>query len=743
MVHTTSAGRAVRVLLLLTVWAWVGACREEPGLTGSSGRLRLSEERVDFPATLVGKQREATVRVLNAGRTPLDVTWTQVGAPFTVEGLPRRVDGTEVELRVRYTPTGAGPHEAVLTGSETGGGQVTLRLEGRGLEVPACPTPVGCHRFTFDMAQEKCVEETLADGTPCDAGNACLTDTVCQAGVCEGREKTCDDGNACTTDVCNPLDGCQSVPAPPCPGDGACRVGTCDPKAGCGLAPAPDGTLCGEGTKRGCDDAQVCISGACVTRNLPDGFVCAPATPCQGEGRCAGPVCARPEPTPLQVDWSYDASTEGRGLHDFLVGPTGDVTLAGFFENIVIDAAGPVPVRSGLAPRRCMLWNERLLCMDVPASGQVSLMERATGVPRWTFDLGKERPDLASRVTTLFMARLAVMAPDRLAALFEGYPAGMGSESQCRVYFLVVLDAVGRMVSATELTDPLLSECNHPHPFGLASDTAGDLYVTFSQTLNTGAPLAPGAPPLLMAFSSDGVERWRRTEGFNGGELAVVKGLLVPEKSPSAFSTRDGAPVGSFGPGGAGRVVATSHVLVSSPENATVNPGVEPVSTRMEAYGLAGLGPSWRYTLPSGWNFTSKEIRLAGWPAGKGLPSETLVLGFASDARVPALVGVRAKDGSEAFRCELGYGPRSLPQLMELGPGSLVVMDGATSCGECDPPFAYSRARFQRFPMPGLTPANEPWPGTFGGPGHDHHEDPVYAAPNTSPSLSGSAGGTK
>jgi hypothetical protein len=167
-----------------------------------------------------------------------------------------------------------------------------------------------------------------------------------------------------------------------------------------------------------------------------------------------------------------------------------------------------------------------------------------------------------------------------------------------------------------------------------------------------------------------------------------------------------------------------------------VNPDVEPpVTTRLEAYALAGLGPSWRYTLPSGWSFTSKELRLAGWPGGRGKAAETLVLGFASDTRVPALVGVRAKDGQEAFRCELGYQPRSLPQLVELGPGSLLVMDGATSCGECDPPFAYSRARFQRFPMPGLTPANEPWPGTFGGPGHDHHEDPVYAAPNTSPSL--------
>ncbi len=106
-----------------------------------------------------------------------------------------------------------------------------------------------------------------------------------------------------------------------------------------------------------------------------------------------------------------------------------------------------------------------------------------------------------------------------------------------------------------------------------------------------------------------------------------------------------------------------------------------------------------------------------------------MVLGFAAEGQKPVLVGVRAGDGSEAFRCELGYTPRTVPQLFELGPGSLTLMDGAATCGECDPPFSESRARFQRFELPGLKPAEAPWPGTFGGPGHDHHEDPVRMGP--------------
>ncbi|SEU31442.1 tenascin-X [Stigmatella erecta] len=728
MGRRTMQGGAGQALLLMGLLAALvgGGCRDNPPLVGASGRLRLSAAAVTFPPTYPGQTREETVRVLNAGRSPLRVTWTRVEAPFSVEGLPERLAAGEAPVRIRFAPGAVGTYTATLVGTSPEGGTVSLVLSGEARPVPECPSPGTCFRATFDVATERCVAEALGDGTQCDPGNECVLNARCLGGQCQGQERVCDDGNACTTDVCNPLDGCTAVLAPPCPGDGKCQVGVCDPATGCGLARAVDGTFCG--ARRGCDVADVCVDGACVVRDLPDGFVCAPSTPCQEEGRCQGPVCARPAALALEPDWTYDAAERSRDLHDIMVWPDGSVTLSGFFSSPLLDATGEFPVSAQGTGRRCMLWNERLLCMDFPQQGTVSLLDRNTGVPRWTFTLTAARPDLAAQATTMFMARLAVMAPDRLAALFEAYPANAEEGTQCRVYFLVVLDAKGGLVSGKLLEDPLLSVCNHPHPFGLASNTEGDLFVAFSPTVNPGAPLQAGAPTLLLAYSADGVERWRRMLPMAGGELGTVRGLLLPEYATTPLRTLDGTELGPVAE--LGRAVATRDVLVPSPAGTTVNPeGGEAAASELKGYAVPGLDTLWTYTLPAGQRFTSKELRLADTlPWGSQGP-ETLALGFASEGTTPTLVGVRTRDGSEAFQCPLSYEPLSVQQLFELGPERLVLMDGSSECGQCDPPFAYSRARFQRFPLKGLRPTAAPWPGTFGGPGHGHHELPVNGAP--------------
>jgi hypothetical protein len=87
----------VRFLVGLMAMVLGAGCHDDPPLVGVQGRLRLSSEAVAFPRTYVGVTRQETVRVFNAGRAPLTVTWTQVDAPFTIEGLPSRVSRDEVE----------------------------------------------------------------------------------------------------------------------------------------------------------------------------------------------------------------------------------------------------------------------------------------------------------------------------------------------------------------------------------------------------------------------------------------------------------------------------------------------------------------------------------------------------------------------------------------------------------------------------------------------------------------------
>ncbi len=226
---------------------------------------------------------------------------------------------------------------------------------------------------------------------------------------------------------------------------------------------------------------------------------------------------------------------------------------------------------------------------------------------------------MAQQASTIFMARLAVMAPDRLAALFEAYPANSDNATLCRLYYLVVLNAKGRLVSFTQLVDPLLAECNHPHPFGLASDTRGNLYVAFSETVNSGAPLMPGAPTLVLAYSSDGVELWRRTLPMNGGELGTVRGLLLPENASKALRTQDGAEVGTLPV--LGRAVATREVVVPSPAGTSVNSDATPViSTELHGFTVPGLDAGVDVPAPGRTELHHEGAAAGGHGAGRDGP---------------------------------------------------------------------------------------------------------------------------
>jgi outer membrane protein assembly factor BamB len=712
----------------------VTACRDG-GVSPTSSTIRFSPSSLTFDSTVAdGQTSRLTVELLNEGRVTLPLTAGQVELPFALEGLPASIPPGPTLVTIAFAPATPGRFVRTITVVSEGGGEATVSIDASAKPKPVCVSATPCVSSDYDLMTRSCVESPRADGTSCDPASACILNATCQAGRCVGEAKRCDDGNACTVDVCNAETGCEVLPRPPCPGDGLCRVGVCDPLMGCGLTDAVDGTGCGQ--QQTCNAAQVCVSGACVVRDPPDGYRCAEASPCQGEGRCQGDVCVRAEATALVPRWSANTSAETlpdggsvfRGQHDFVMEPSGDVTLGGFFTTPMTLRANTALARSapGGPSRRCILWNSRLVCADYPMdpNGRVTALEPSTGETVWTFDV-RGQPSILEETRNVFMARLVVQGNDRLAALFEAYPKSP-MMSTCRAYYLVILDAQGRLVRAQRVNDPLLDICNHPHPYGVASDAVGNLFIAFSPTISMMAPLRPGTPTLLMSFTHDGVFRWKRTDStMAGGELAVARGLLYLENSPTAVTAATGEPAFTIA-GQLGRVVVSDARMVPAPVAS---------ATELVGYEAGQSVVRWRHQLPAGSRFAGEESRLASWRVSSG--QRTVALTFVNrdgEADPLALHAVNVHDGSTAFTCSIRLGAATPPQLMEVVDGTLTFMEGAldgngaASCGKCDPPFAGAAASFHSFSVPLLGGAREPWVGTFGGPGHDHREEVLFGS---------------
>lgn len=726
----TATPRLLTSLLLV-----VAACKP-PDLSGVTNELRFDPGAVLFESGYAdGQPRVRQVSVVNDGRAPLEVSWKPLGRPFAVD-LPATLQPGATTLELTWTPEFAGHYSQVLEVSAEGLEVQQLPVEATARELPTCTPSSSCVEARFDPVRKRCEETPLVDGTACEAGTKCLENARCEAGRCVGTAKTCEDHDRCTIDVCYPLTGCEFLPAPPCPGDGACMEGTCDPVSGCGLTPREDGAACGNAGS--CTQAKVCIEGACVTRAPPDGYICAEASPCSAEGRCQDQVCVRASnagmPSSLSAQWSFDtmsaadvdAGVFAPQLHDFVLEPTGELSLSGFFHvSAVLRANTPNAIAAPLgASRRCILWGGRYVCADYPASpnGRVSAIELDTGMTAWSFDIRAARPDFLMVAPTIFLARLVVQDSDRLAALFEAYPVNASNDTQCRRYFLAVIDASGRLVQAQQLTDPLLDVCDHPHAYGVAADAAGNLFIAFSPSRSQQAPLVPDDTTLIMSYSRDGVFRWKRlNEGLRGGELAVARGLLYAEYTSVVLEAVTGQPAFSL-PGELGRAVISSSRLIPAPAAG---------ANTLLGYEAGVLQQRWSARLPGAWTFWSDQLRLAKWQTSKG--PRTVALTFVQDPTQDhptfGLYAVDVHDGSEAFHCPLQLEARTPPQLFEVANGSLGIMNGAVDvlgnpgCNKCDPPLAGSTGAFFSVPVRGLSVAEEPWVGTFGGAGHDHREN--------------------
>ncbi len=197
--------------------------------------------------------------------------------------------------------------------------------------VVTCPAATGgtCFGPVCETATGKCVDTTLANGTPCDDGNPCTIQEVCTAGACFGQSNPCDDLNACTQDSCNPATGncihlpktsvgcddgdkCTTADACDAGGNcvgtavtcgapkGACWSKTCEAASGQCVDNALSGTGCDDGDK--CTTQDTCAAGTCAGTPV----VCASANPCVASacdgasGQCGS--MNKPGGTPCQSD---------------------------------------------------------------------------------------------------------------------------------------------------------------------------------------------------------------------------------------------------------------------------------------------------------------------------------------------------------------------------------------------------------------------------------------------------------
>jgi hypothetical protein len=114
-----------------------------------------------------------------------------------------------------------------------------------------------------------CSHVPLVDGATCDDGFVDTVDDQCFAAECVGfapqctDRLACDDGNVCNGDEACGADGsCLAGTRLDCGESTACRESVCDPTQGCLTVPRPDGTRCDDGfsTTRG----DRCLGGDCV-----------------------------------------------------------------------------------------------------------------------------------------------------------------------------------------------------------------------------------------------------------------------------------------------------------------------------------------------------------------------------------------------------------------------------------------------------------------------------------------------
>lgn len=726
-----------RLSLLVVVFA---ACRPT-GVSTVDLELRATPTQVEFGTPWTEVPVVRTIRVVNLSRRNAEVMLEVVGSAFRlaevnpalgcqpgdeVHGVGPALcpasgstvtlppGDTEVEVLARSSLAGlqSGRFRVLVEGVEA----ISVPMVVTPRQPPDCGEANECATLRFDRATSQCVVEARPDGLACGATDRCLQDGRCRAGECVGTPVRCDDGDPCTTDVCETVRGCVALPTS-CGSTSPCLVGVCTREQGCSTAPVVDGVRCGDRSSDSCASVQICLEGACVARDPPDGFLCAEATPCRGEGRCEGEVCVTPPATPLELGWSLGGPTEDGGVgdqwSDVFISVDGGVTLSSYFATSPMVQAGPMGQRLPMGSRRCIAWNELVVCADAPPNG-VTAVSAINGLPVWVYTrVLQDLPALALPDWETFLARLVSLGPSRIGIVFESRRAENGQDTNCRRFSLVVLDDTGQRVVARLIDDPIFQSCNHPHSYGVASDPQGNVFFAFTESARVSPalpdPQAPGT--VIMSYSPAGVLRWRHfVQGMPGGEIAVGRGFLTVESGRNLYDSARGTVVDTFGlPFGEG-LIADEWVVAS------------PKGVRAELRAPAtGRGPA-SFEAQSPTLVSQSGLRGATW---RGQPVALRLSSTGSSTGLEAFPLDRFQAGSirALWRCEVPDG--GVPVAFEVRPGGMAVMTDvrpgwAGLCEFCDPPYAGTRGRFVDVAVPGLGPPSMPWAGPWGGPSHGH-----------------------
>jgi MYXO-CTERM domain-containing protein len=117
-----------------------------------------------------------------------------------------------------------------------------------------------------------CAAEYKPNGSSCDPGGMCAGGAVCAFGICQLPPATCEpSASSCKVPACDPSSGdcfeMNLLPGTACDPKVSCMTtGVCNAQGACIGSPAPNGESC---TRPG-GAIGLCVTGSCVTTDVPD-----------------------------------------------------------------------------------------------------------------------------------------------------------------------------------------------------------------------------------------------------------------------------------------------------------------------------------------------------------------------------------------------------------------------------------------------------------------------------------------